>query len=65
VLAGRHLAESVVLARHSTSRTRAAIAVVDALHAASMVALAVVRREERRPALVSAAITTGLMVTLR
>jgi hypothetical protein len=64
-LAARHLAEAFTLARHGTTRTRRAIAVVDGLHAVSMVALAAVRRDERRPALLSAAITAGLMVTLR
>jgi hypothetical protein len=65
VLGARHLAEAVVLARSGTTRVRATVAVVDAMHAASMVALAAVRPDQRPPALASAALTTGLLASLR
>jgi hypothetical protein len=65
VLAARHVVETVILARHDTTRTRAAIGVVDALHAISMAVLAVARPDQRGPALVSGTLTTGLLVTLR
>jgi hypothetical protein len=65
VLGARHLVEAVVLARSGTARTRGTFAVVDATHAASMIALAAVRPDQRRPALASAALTTGLLASLR
>ena len=61
----RRLAEAVVLARSGTTRTRATVAVVDAMHAASMIALAAVRRDDVVQALASAALTTGLLASLR
>jgi hypothetical protein len=65
VLGTRHLVEAVVLTRIGTTRVRSLVAVVDATHAASMVALAAVRPDQRRPALASAALTTGLLASLR
>jgi hypothetical protein len=65
VLGARHLVEAVALARSGTTRTRGTVAVVDATHAASMIALAAIRPDHRRPAVASAALTTGLLATLR
>jgi hypothetical protein len=63
VLAARHLAEAAALARNTSARPPAWTVWVDALHAASMVAVAAVSRPLRRPALVSAAGATAISAT--
>jgi hypothetical protein len=57
VLGGRHLAQAALTATGSARALRAG-AVVDTLHAASMIPLAVTSREHRRAAVVSATAAT-------
>ena len=51
VLGGRHLAQAAVLAAHPSPRWRAAGALVDALHGASMIAVARAAPRYRRLAI--------------
>ncbi|MBD8058172.1 hypothetical protein IC607_04215 [Cellulomonas sp. JH27-2] len=65
LLGARHLAQGTALAL-MPERLSPAVAVVDAIHAASMVALAAVAPTYRRAALLSAAVAVGSgVVTVR
>jgi hypothetical protein len=59
-LAVRDLATAAILTRNLPAGVRRALVAVDGLHATSMVGLALVSRRYRRPALVSATLTTAL-----
>jgi hypothetical protein len=61
-LAARNLATAAVLATGPSRRVRRVVVAIDCAHAASMVALAAVSSGYRRPALVSAAVTTALAI---
>lgn len=63
LLGARHLAESLILTFDHGRRPRRWIATVDGLHAVSMLALAALRRDLRRAALLSAA-SAGVLVGL-
>ncbi len=63
VLGARHLAEAVILAGSDDRRILRVIRSVDALHAASMLALARASPDLRRDALLSAA-SAGVLVAL-
>ena len=60
LLAGRHLIETVVLATRQGARPPRLMIAVDALHAASMFAVAAASRRLRRAALVSAIVSSAL-----
>jgi len=62
VLGVRQVVQAGLVLRFPTRDARRLSAVVDLLHAASMVALAVLDRRRRRGALVQAGIATGLGV---
>jgi hypothetical protein len=59
VLGARQLVQELVLVAKPSRLVLRGAAATDALHAASMVAAALVRPEYRRPALTSAAIAAG------
>jgi hypothetical protein len=63
LLGARHLAESLILTFDHDRRPRRWIAGLDGLHAISMLALAALRRDLRRDALMSAA-SAGVLVGL-
>jgi len=61
----RNLVSAAILASRPSRRVRLTLATVDALHAASMVALAAASPPYRRPASISATFaTTNLMCTI-
>jgi hypothetical protein len=64
LLGARHLAEAAILTVFPTKGVVTAIRAVDAVHALSMAAIAVVCRGERRPALTSLAVTVCLTGSL-
>jgi hypothetical protein len=59
LLGARYLAQGAVQASLPRPEVLELSVAVDALHAASMVGLAMLRAEYRRPALISAAVATG------
>jgi hypothetical protein len=59
LLGARYLVQGVAQASLPRAEVLQLSVVVDGLHAASMVGLAMVRAEYRRPALISAAVATG------
>jgi len=59
LLGARYLAQGTVQASLPRPEVLELSVAVDALHAASMVGLAMLRAEYRRPALISAAVATG------
>jgi hypothetical protein len=65
VLGGRHLLQASVVAARPSETVRWGGVVVDLLHAASMVLLALVSRKYRRPACTSAAMAVALAAVSR
>jgi len=59
-LATRNIVTSAILASTPSRRIRLAVATIDGVHAASMIAVALASESYRRPALVSAAMATTL-----
>jgi hypothetical protein len=59
LLGARYLVQGVAQASLPRAEVLQLSVVVDGLHAASMIGLAMVRAEYRRPALISAAVATG------
>ncbi len=60
ILGVRHVTEAVALTGYPVPLVRRAIGGVDVVHAASMVMLAAISSAYRRPALVAAAVASGL-----
>jgi hypothetical protein len=62
VLGARHLVQALVLERAGTRGSFLVGAAIDAVHALSMVGLAALSRNYRRPAALDAALATGLAI---
>ena len=62
VLGARHVVQAALLLRRPTSAVVAGSVAVDALHAASDLALAAVRVDRRRPALRDAAVSSTVLL---